>query len=567
MESESTPTLYSHAPLTDYFVDSPPPGLFAQWTRYLEERPNLAITELINMLVFIAGSSVTVLPPQIQSSSTEEIQISVSKDLILRSPDSPISRYINGVDRRAESFWIDLSRALILPRLWTASFFLKTFDVFKAWLFSFCEAAVLPLRQAAIVVVLAFHSTVAESISDAVEELARLETAQKGGDWPCLVMRCRSRLEASRVHSLQFITPILRHRNRDADPAICALCLAAANTTNSLTPDEVGNPDLLNSLARAVGDPCPAIHQEALNQARALLPEIEFDSVCAQFLGDLRDRLVSDPLKITQHPEGIRNEGIALASLRLMTEFVARAAMPCPSLKVLSEMIVGSRSLRAAAATLVELALNEAPKVAPGHTIEAHFPAVSKISFCAQSREIITTGVDDTVGRRFRFPDLSPAPVSVISGMEAHRPTCFTFLAPNLILFGTKTSKILSMDWPACHSAELVQSSDVAVDFLCSHPNATGIAFAGQGQVFVRPADRNAKAELIFRTDHQILFLEFGPKCGTLVIVSGDCTVRTFDSESGELCELSAPVPADPGCCLCCFYADSDLFLSDEETL
>ena len=278
-----------HDPLATYFLDETDSDLFEKFADFYEKRPKEGVQELINVLIKIAGASTEVTYDQIKKLRFEEVGDAVLAELEGTTTESPISRYFRGADDKAFSFWTEFCNSMIVCK----GLFNSSFDVFKDWVFDFCESKVRPLREAATVAVLAIEQFLAESISKAGEELDKL---QKAAEKDQVVKRqidvFTTELKSSKALSMQLFTTVIKHRFRDSDPKIRQLCVKVMGNAGLIAPEDFGDANIMKYVAASLKDDSAKLRKEALKQALKLINKKSYNDAYAPFFKSLSKELV-----------------------------------------------------------------------------------------------------------------------------------------------------------------------------------------------------------------------------------------------------------------------------------
>jgi hypothetical protein len=413
-------------PLASYFNSPPiqfPGNLFRDWANYYTSNPKRALSDLLTTLVFIAGSSVQILLPHLRHGPHGEIQIILHDDLEIPPADSPIALYFQTPDTRAFSFWIGLSHGATNNRTNPTDLLVPIFEILQEWLFSFCDSALLPLRQTAVVAVVAFYSFFVSDLRRVADEPSRLASlARKPRDWKMRIDLLDSVVESWRVLSMRLLNVIIRHRLHDTDPSISEFCLKAietggqmestdtggqmesTDTRDQMESTETGSQTILDSIASAVNDESATIRREGYRLVRLVLQETNLlDS--APVLTTLAEALTHKCHEFAGWD--------LIPALELMTLMVVRGLMDCPSVESVFHVTRWTTADALAAAWAVaELAIAQTPKPI-GEAVprrDAHQGSVEQLAFQPEPREILSIGADGGRMGRSSFPDVSFSP-------------------------------------------------------------------------------------------------------------------------------------------------------------
>jgi hypothetical protein len=203
------------------------------------------------------------------------------------------------------------------------------------------------------------------------------------------------------------------------------------------------------------------------------------------------------------------------------------------------------------------------------HETELHFGPVRQICFLPDTNEILSLGENDCAVIISTFPTLSrssehrPCPLS-----EKFHVRSFSLFPPDRILFACDNGRITSLRWPDWELREDIFEAEAPIHLICTDATGENFAFATPNEAFIRSNSWTPSLDSVFQTDQRdppgILFLEFGPKCNTLVISTADAAVHAYNPALSESLQTLVPARSVPCVCVPHFNARSNLLLVDE---
>lgn len=265
-----------HEPLIKYFTeDEPPEQLFEQWADFYEKKPQIAIRELISIVLFIgSGFEIEIRDQDIKKSLTKEVEEKFSEKLKEAQGDTPIDEFFKGTKEKAYDFWTKLSNSLIVSK----GLFLDEFDDFiKGWLFTFCESNDRSLRSSATVAVCSIINFLADSISTSIQELKKLKkgsSKSKSSKQSVVNHQIESfetELDNSRSLAIELFTSVIRPRSRDYDQKIRELCIKTMGEISRNAPEDFSDMNFIKVLGNALTDESPRTRKQAIKQMEAIL--------------------------------------------------------------------------------------------------------------------------------------------------------------------------------------------------------------------------------------------------------------------------------------------------------
>ncbi|KAH0786802.1 sister-chromatid cohesion protein 3 [Histomonas meleagridis] len=341
-----------HDPLKTYFSDECSDVLFEQWADFYEKRPQIAIRELISMIPFIGGVDIEITEKQIKKSLFKEVKDLFQEQSEDRQVDSPVELYFKNLDQKAFKFWTDLCNSLIVCK----GLFLDAFDIFKDWVFDFCEAPNRTLRESAIVSILAIESFLAESISKASEELDKLNSSKKQTNvTKRQIEEFTTELESSRSLSMEFFTTVIRHRFRDVDPKIRELCVKTIGEAGMVAPNDF-NANILKYITKSLNDENAKIRRCSLSQIKELLNAGDVNALKSYF-----KTITPELLTLCND----KDNSIVVATLGLMTKLNKKKLLKEIDIKPLFKLTIDeAQNVRNASAKFITsyYFLNKIPK-------------------------------------------------------------------------------------------------------------------------------------------------------------------------------------------------------------
>jgi hypothetical protein len=168
----------------------------------------------------------------------------------------------------------------------------------------------------------------------------------------------------------------------------------------------------------------------------------------------------------------------------------------------------------------------------PDRCIEAFLGPIRQISFIPESHQILCLGENDGDLTLSDLPDLRWSPVSALMDLQNTfklRSFAFTFANNSpYFAFGDLNGHIETRRPPTFDEDSWAVQHPFPIHFIRINSTNTRVPIATEGEVFCGdPQDPQLVHEDV-DPDHNVLFLEFGPICQTLVVFTADSVVPVY---------------------------------------
>ncbi|EAY07338.1 hypothetical protein TVAG_139680 [Trichomonas vaginalis G3] len=260
-----------HDPVTNYFTDDDPKSVLEKFADFYEKRPKIAVRELVNAIVFIAGSKYEITETQFLKSQYEIVMDEIEKTLQDNNEESEVSKTLTNSSSKSHDFWIDLGNALIVCK----GLFKDEFDTFKSWCFNFCDSKIRVLRQSATVAVLALTEFLADSMRNADSSIEKLEKeSNKSAVKKRQLKDFQDEKSSAKALIMEFFTTVIKTRIRDTNNELRILCTKVIYDLSSIVP-EFRDDNFMKYIGTSLQDDNARVKKEGLKLAKNLLEKCD----------------------------------------------------------------------------------------------------------------------------------------------------------------------------------------------------------------------------------------------------------------------------------------------------
>ena len=261
-----------HEPIVSYFTSENPSEILEQWVDFFEKRPAIAVRELIDVIIYIAGATYELTELQVKKQEFEKVQKDIETILKEQTEKSEITLFFENKSSKAHDFWIDLGNNLIVSK----GLYKDEFDIFKQWSANFCDSFIRPLRQASTVAILSLTEFLAESISKSSEGIEKLKKAKEKTALKDRQLKdFQNEKKSAQELSMEFFANIIKKRFNDVDLALRTVCVNTTSKLIEISPEQFENGNFMKYIGTALQDENTKVKKEALKAAISLLDNSE----------------------------------------------------------------------------------------------------------------------------------------------------------------------------------------------------------------------------------------------------------------------------------------------------
>jgi len=297
-----------HKPIVEYF-DGEDSDVLSQWVEFFVKKPKIGARELLNAIILMAGAEIDIPDKDFSKRKFEPVHETIKEKLVEFKGNSMISKYLSSNDKTIPSFWSTLCNMLIPHK----GLYIDEFDIFKEWIFNFCDSDIRPLRESSVVSVLQIMEFLADSISKSNEGISKLKKSKsKSAVASRQEKDFQNELDSAIGLSMQLFTTVLKRRFRDVDPNIRLLCVQTTAKLAQICPQQFENDNILKHLSESFKDENSKLKKEALKQAKGILEHSEDKGPLKSFF----KRIMPSVIQLCEDPDN----SIAVAAFDLLSE-------------------------------------------------------------------------------------------------------------------------------------------------------------------------------------------------------------------------------------------------------